>query len=190
MSAAEQGQSRYIQIADRLARFYSPAVHTLAASTLLGWLLLGMGWHASIMAAVAVLIITCPCALGLAVPAVQVVASGRLFRSGVMIKDGAALEKLCRGRHRDLRQDRHAHQGRAAARLAPHGLHRNAHACRRLAQASKHPLSRALVREVARRGLSPAPVTDVSEQPGFGLSGLHHGEKLRLGSRAWCGLEE
>ena len=94
MSAAEQGQSRYIQIADRLARFYSPAVHTLAAATLTGWLLLGMGWHASIMAAVAVLIITCPCALGLAVPAAQVVASGRLFRSGVMIKNGAALEKL------------------------------------------------------------------------------------------------
>ncbi len=64
MSAAEQGQSKYIRIADRLARFYSPAVHTLAAATLAGWLVLGFGWHDSLMAAVAVLIITCPAPWG------------------------------------------------------------------------------------------------------------------------------
>jgi Cu2+-exporting ATPase len=59
-----------------------------------------------------------------------------------------------------------------------------------LAQASKHPLSRALVREVAARGLMPFAVSDVAEHPGLGLSGTYHGEKLRLGSRAWCGMEE
>jgi Cu2+-exporting ATPase len=190
MSAAEQGQSRYIRIADRLARFYSPAVHTLAAATLAGWLLLGHGWHPSIMAAVAVLIITCPCALGLAVPAVQVVASGRLFRSGIMIKDGAALEKLAAVD--TVIFDKTGTLTRGEPRLVPPLTVSTATLALAagLAQASKHPLSRALVREAARRGLTPTDVTAVSEHPGLGLSGTYGGEQLRLGSRAWCGMED
>jgi P-type Cu2+ transporter len=190
MSAAEQGQSRYIQIADRLARFYSPAVHTLAAATLTGWLVLGMGWHASIMAAVAVLIITCPCALGLAVPAAQVVASGRLFRSGIMIKDGAALEKLAGVDTVIFDKTGTLTKGEPQLVSPLMVSTETLTLAAGLAQASKHPLSRALVREVARRGLTPTGVSDVAEHPGLGLSGLHGGEKLRLGSRAWCGLEE
>ena len=190
MSAAEQGQSRYIQIADRLARFYSPAVHTLAAATLTGWLVLGMGWHASIMAAVAVLIITCPCALGLAVPAVQVVASGRLFRSGIMIKDGAALEKL--SGIDTVIFDKTGTLTKGEPQLVSPLMvsTETLTLAAGLARASKHPLSQALVREAARRGLEPLSVTDIAEHPGLGLSGLYQGEKLRLGSRAWCGLEE
>ena len=190
MSSAEQGQSRYIRIADRLARFYSPAVHTLAAITLVGWLVLGHGWHDSIMAAIAVLIITCPCALGLAVPAVQVVASGRLFRSGVMIKDGAALEKLSGVDTVIFDKTGTLTKGEPAL-VSPLMVSTDTLALAAgLAQASKHPLSRALVREVARRGLVPVAVSDIAEHPGLGLSGTHGGEQLRLGSRAWCGLEE
>jgi Cu2+-exporting ATPase len=59
-----------------------------------------------------------------------------------------------------------------------------------LAQASKHPLSRALVREVAKRGLQPVTVSDIAEHPGLGLSGQFMGEPVKLGNRAWCGLEE
>jgi Cu2+-exporting ATPase len=190
MSAAEQGQSKYIQIADRLARFYSPAVHTLAAATLTGWLILGMGWHASIMAAVAVLIITCPCALGLAVPAVQVVASGRLFRYGVMIKNGAALEKL--SAVDTVIFDKTGTLTRGQPQLVSPLMvsTETLMLAAGLAQASKHPLSQALVREAARRGLTPLSVSEIAEHPGLGLSGLYHGETLRLGSRAWCGLEE
>ncbi len=190
MSSAEQGQSTYIRIADRLARFYSPAVHTLAAATLAGWLLLGNGWHDSLMAAVAVLIITCPCALGLAVPAVQVVASGRLFRKGVMIKDGAALEKLA-GIDTVI-FDKTGTLTRGEPQLvSPLMVSTDTLALAAgLAQSSKHPLSVALVREVAARGLKPVSVSDVSEHPGMGLSGLHDGEQIRLGNRAWCGAEE
>ncbi len=190
MSSAEQGQSRYIRIADRLARFYSPAVHTLAAITLLGWLLLGHGWHDSIMAAIAVLIITCPCALGLAVPAVQVVASGRLFRSGVMIKDGAALEKLSGVDTVIFDKTGTLTKGEPAL-VSPLMVSTETLALAAgLAQASNHPLSRALVREVAQRGLQPVTVTDIAEHPGLGLSGQYMGEALKLGSRAWCGMEE
>ncbi|MBI2585738.1 MAG: heavy metal translocating P-type ATPase, partial [Rhodospirillales bacterium] len=95
MEAAEQGRARYVRIADRVARVYAPAVHALAASAFVGWWLIGgIGWEAAMMVAIAVLIITCPCALGLAVPAVQVVASGRLLRHGVLLKSADGLERL------------------------------------------------------------------------------------------------
>ena len=190
MAAAEQGQSRYIRIADRLARFYSPAVHTLAATTLVSWLVLGHGWHDALMAAVAVLIITCPCALGLAVPAVQVVASGRLFRSGVMIKDGAALEKL--GGVDTVIFDKTGTLTRGEPAMVWPSLAstETLALAAGLAQASKHPLSRALLREVARRGLTPIEVNNVTEHPGQGLAGTFAGEQLRLGNRAWCGADE
>jgi len=190
MAAAEQGQSRYIRLADRLARFYSPAVHVLAATTLIGWLILGNGWHASLLAAIAVLIITCPCALGLAVPAVQVVASGRLFRAGVMIKSGAALEKLS---HVDtVIFDKTGTLTRGEPELVEpkHVAAETLALAAGLAQASRHPLSRALLREAEQRGITPAAIEGISEMPGFGLAGISQGAELRLGSRAWCGAGE
>nr|MDJ0895919.1 heavy metal translocating P-type ATPase [Alphaproteobacteria bacterium] len=95
MEAAEQRKARYVRIADRISRAYAPAVHSLAAATFLGWVLLGaVDWQVALLHAVAVLIITCPCALGLAVPAVQVIASGRLMRQGILLKSATALERL------------------------------------------------------------------------------------------------
>ena len=85
VEAAERGRSRFIAIADRVARAYAPVVHVTALLTFLGWMLLGgLAWDRALLIATAVLIITCPCALALAVPVVQVVASSRLLRSGVL----------------------------------------------------------------------------------------------------------
>src|SRR5262249_52741670 len=76
LEKATAARSRTVQLADRTARLYAPVVHTTAALTALAWLLVGTTIHDSIVIAIAVLIITCPCAIALAIPAVQVVATG------------------------------------------------------------------------------------------------------------------
>jgi Cu2+-exporting ATPase len=95
MEAAEQGRARYVALADRVARLYAPVVHALALAAFLGWWLVGgLAWQAALLIAAAVLIVTCPCALALAVPVVQVIASGRLLRAGMFLKSATALERL------------------------------------------------------------------------------------------------
>jgi Cu2+-exporting ATPase len=94
LEAGQQTQAKYVRFADRAARSYVPIVHSLALLTLLGWLAVGGSPRTAIINAIAVLIITCPCALGLAVPAVQVVAVGTLFQKGIVVKSGQALERL------------------------------------------------------------------------------------------------
>ncbi len=94
LDKAAAAKSRYLRLADRAARLYAPMVHATAALTAVGWLIAGASWHDAIVTAIAVLIITCPCALALAIPAVQVVASGALFRAGVILNTGDAIERL------------------------------------------------------------------------------------------------
>ncbi|MDP4823535.1 MAG: copper-translocating P-type ATPase, partial [Aestuariivirgaceae bacterium] len=191
MAAAEQGKSRFVQLADKLARIYAPAVHLLAAVTLSGWLIhTGGDWHTSLMVAIAVLIITCPCALGLAVPAVQVVASGALFRNGVMIKDGAALEKLSQidtvifDKTGTLTLNELTLAGPAVIAAPVLALAAG------LARSSRHPLARALAAHAASLGIAAEEIAQVSEHPGQGLEARVRGETVRLGSRLWCGVAE
>ncbi len=188
MEAAEQGRSRYVQIADRASRLYAPAVHSLAALTALGWLLTGHGWHAALTAATAVLIITCPCALGLAVPAVQVRAAGILMRRGILVKDGSALERMAEvdcvffdktgtltlGRPQ-LIGDTDFTPDQAAVALA-------------LAQRSTHPLSRALAGYLQAQAVRPASLADIREVPGMGVEARVDGAMARIGRPSWLGI--
>ena len=91
---ALQARSRYVQLADRASRLYAPVVHATALLTMLGWVALGASWHDAIVTAIAVLIITCPCALGLAIPTVQTIVAGALFRAGVLLNSGDAVERV------------------------------------------------------------------------------------------------
>ena len=188
MEQAGQGRSRYVRIADRAARLYAPAVHTLAALSFIGWILLGAGWHQALLIAAAVLIITCPCALGLAVPAAQIVASGALMRSGVLIKDGSALERLAEVDRALFDKTGTLTLGRPqpvdldllAPALKPPAL--------ALARASKHPLAQALRRGLEAEGIEAAELADIAEEPGFGLRALWHGREVSLGRPdAACG---
>ena len=182
MEAAGQVRSRYVRIADRASRLYAPAVHTLAALTLAGWLIDGAGWHQSLVIAIAVLIITCPCALGLAVPVAQVVASGALMRAGIMVKDGAALERLANLDRALLDKTGTLTLGRPLpdpASLAALSTDEAAVALA-LASHSRHPLSRALADALLAAGHHAAVLSDVREEPGHGVRGTWQGQAVAL----------
>jgi Cu2+-exporting ATPase len=187
MEAAEQKKSRYIALADRVSRLYAPVVHLMALATFVGWwLLAGQTWQHSLVNAIAVLIVTCPCALGLAVPAVQVIATGRLMRRGILLKSGTALERLAAvdtvvfDKTGTLTLGRPALTG--AATINPAALRLAAG----MARNSTHPLARALVRAAPD---APA-IEGTREVAGAGLALPRPGGELRLGNRAWCGIAE
>lgn len=182
MEEAEAGRAKYVAIADRVAQQYGPVVNVLALLTFLFWFFIaGVPWHDALLTAVAVLIITCPCALALAVPVVQVIASGRLMRQGILVKTGTALERLAQVKHVVFDKTGTLTQGRAElvnrADIDEETLMRAA----TIAAASKHPLSRALCRAVGRVVVK----SGVQEVPGSGLVW----QDVRLGSRSWCGDE-
>lgn len=185
MEVAEQRRARYVSLADRLAKVYAPVVHVLALATFLGWwLLAGLAWQPALMIAIAVLIITCPCALGLAVPAVQVIASGRLLRSGLLLKSATALERLALVDTVVFDKTGTLTLGRpdlVDLVVAPEDLELAAS----LAATSRHPLARALCRaapDVAAAG-------GVKEVAGCGLLLETPEGEVRLGSRRWTGVE-
>jgi Cu2+-exporting ATPase len=185
LAAASETKSRHVRLADRAAQLYAPLVHVTAALTAAGWLIAGAGLHDSIVTAITVLIITCPCALALAVPAVQAVAVGSLFRAGVLVQRGDALERLAevdtvvfdKTGTLTLPEPRVTN----AREIAPDRLERAA----RLALASHHPLAMAVAREAIER----RPYDHAVEEPGQGVRAVIDGVEARLGSAAYCGLD-
>lgn len=169
MDEAGQSRSYYVRIADRAARLYAPAVHSLALLAFVGWMMAGAGWHQSLVIAIAVLIITCPCAMGLAVPAAQVTASGALAKRGLLVKDGSALERLAEidvalfdktgtlTLGEPVPDVDHLDEYQSSVALA-------------LARTSRHPLSKGLAESLEERGTGPAALTDIREESGKGLT--------------------
>lgn len=182
MEAAEGGKARYRRIADRAAQLYSPAVHLLALSAFLGWGFHDGDWKHALLVAVAVLVITCPCALGLAVPVVQVVAAGRLFRSGIMVKDGSAMERLAETSHVVFDKTGTLTLGRPWLVDAGESKPGDLAIAAGLALHSRHPLSQALVRACEA---PPVSFDAVREIAGGGLEANSADGTWRLGSRAF-----
>ena len=189
MEAAGGSRSHYVRLADRAARYYAPAVHGLAALSLIVWLLLGAGLHQSVLVAVAVLIITCPCALGLAVPVSHVVAAGSLMRAGVLLKDGSALERLAEvdvalfDKTGTLTLGRPVPVGKLKLNMEEKSV------ALALAAVSRHPVSRALAEALELEGIVPATLSDIREHPGLGVSAEHAGSEVRLGRPSWTGAK-
>ncbi|WP_443971330.1 heavy metal translocating P-type ATPase [Sphingobium sp. CR28] len=181
MGEAAQGKSRYVRIADRAARLYAPAVHTLALAAFAGWMIAGAGWHHSLLIAAAVLIITCPCALGLAVPAAQIVAAGALMRNGVLIKDGSALERLAEVDRALIDKTGTLTLGRPEAVDLDELDSKDQSLILALSQASRHPLSEALTRGLQALDVRPAQLSGLREMPGFGVEAQWQGSMVTLG---------
>ena len=179
MDEAGQSRSSYVRIADRASRLYAPVVHTLALLAFAGWMIAGAGWHASLTIAIAVLIITCPCAMGLAVPAAQVVASGALMRRGLLVKDGSALERLAECDLAVLDKTGTLTLGTPRADVSDIDPEARSIALA-LAQTSRHPLSRGLAAALLREGVTPAVVEDIREEGGMGLAGRWQGLTVAL----------
>ena len=177
IEAAETRRGRFVVLADRVARRYAPMVHLTALATFAWWFFaMGVGATQALLTASAVLIVTCPCALALAVPAVQVIATSRLFRAGVLLKSPTALERLAAvdtvvfdktGTLTEPLLGLSSPVDRDALLLGAS-----------LATNSRHPLARALV-----AAAGPVTPTDgVTEHAGEGLAA----GDVRLGSRAFC----
>ena len=185
MDAAENARTRPRRIADRAASVYAPIVHCIAITTFLGWGIFSGDWHVALLNAVAVLIITCPCALALAVPIVHVVAAGKLFERGVLMKDGAALERAAEADA--VAFDKTGTQTLGRPRLvAREDDAASAAIAAALAAASTHPLSRALVDAL---GVSVTLKGAIREVPGHGVEAMIDGATWRLGNAAWCGVD-
>jgi Cu2+-exporting ATPase len=181
IEAAEARRSRFVVLADRVSRRYAPAVHLAALLTFLWWYLsAGVTVGQALLTASAVLIITCPCALGLAVPVVQVIATARLFRTGILLKSATALERLADVDTVVFDKTGTLTEPTPALVKGPDIDHAALRVAASLAASSRHPLARALL---AASG--PVPVaSDVFEHMG---QGIQAGD-VRLGSAAFCGV--
>ncbi|WP_027528918.1 cation-translocating P-type ATPase [Bradyrhizobium sp. WSM3983] len=182
---ALQARSRYVRLADRASRLYAPVVHATALVTILGWVIAGATWHDAIVTGVAVLIITCPCALGLAIPTVQTVASGAMFKAGVLLNSGDAIERLAEADHvifdktgtltlPDLDVTNAADIPANIFQLAG-----------RLALSSHHPVAAA----VAQAADARSPIVGAVEEAGQGVCAVVDGVEFRLGRPSFCGAE-
>lgn len=189
MEKAGQSKAKFVQMADRISGWYTPVVHVLALLTFVGWWQFGGApWQVAVMYAATVLIITCPCALALAVPVSQVVAVSALFRKGLLVKAADAFERMATidtivfdktgtltSGHLSLLssvEDIPAEERRAFAAVSAH---------------SSHLLSCAVWRALSD-GQPLAQVTHLHETAGAGIEGLVDGVTVRLGSAGFVGL--
>jgi len=182
---ALQARSRYMRLADRASRLYAPVVHATAALTVLGWALAGASWHDAVVTGIAVLIITCPCALGLAIPTVQTVASGAMFKSGVLLNAGDAIERLAEAEHVIF--------DKTGTLTLPELEVVNASAipadifalAGQLGLSSHHPVAAA----VAQAAKARSPLMGAVEEPGQGVRAVVDGIEVRLGRPSFCSAD-
>ncbi len=190
VAIAESGRSRYTSLADSAAKLYAPGVHILSALSFVGWYLYSGDVRTALNIAAAVLIITCPCALGLAVPAVTTAASGRLFKKGMLIKHSTALERLANVDTVVFDKTGTLTAGTPELTNLDAFAPRDLGIALALAQGSSHPLSVALTRAALAAEITPAQIENLTEVPGYGTEATWQGQRVRLGRATWVGAED
>ena len=194
MVAEAQGSKAPVQrLADRISAIFVPVVCVIALATFAGWWAYGGEFAEALVNAVAVLVIACPCALGLATPTAIMVGTGQGARAGILVKNAEALERaekinvlgvdktgtLTRGEPEVTDLVPLAAEGDEALRLVA-GLE----------QGSEHPLARAILQRAKAQGAVLPRVSDFRALPGKGVEGVIDGRLLRLGAPAWFGNVE
>jgi Cu+-exporting ATPase len=186
---AQAAKAPVQRLVDKVSAVFVPVVIVLALLTLAGWWLAGVGAETAIIRAVAVLVIACPCALGLATPTAIMAGTGVAAKHGILIKDAAALEvahrvdtvafdktgTLTEGRPRLTAFDVPPGAEQAAALAAVAAVQ----------SGSEHPLARAVVQTAREQGVALPTVSDVKSVPGRGTEGVVDGQTWRIGSQAW-----
>ena len=186
VQGAQASKAPVQKLVDRIAAVFVPVVVTVAAVTFLGWWFSGASGPTAIINAVAVLVIACPCALGLATPTAIMVGTGVAARYGVLIKDAEALE--CAHRITTIVLDKTGTltEGRpTVTAVVPATGDETRLVC--LAgsaqQGSEHPLAHAVLRHAEEKGIPLLPVSDFTRQPGLGLKATVDGQSLAIGNR-------
>ena len=189
VSDAAATKAPIAKVADRVSGVFVPAVIAIAAATLAAWLLLGQSAGYALARAISVLVISCPCALGLATPVAIMVGNGRGARNGVLFKTSASLEETGRVDIVALDKTGTVTKGEpAVTALVPAegvGESELLTLAAALEARSEHPLARAVMKEAAARGVQLREVTDFAALPGNGLEAKLEGEALLGGSLAY-----
>jgi P-type Cu+ transporter len=173
------------RLVDRVAAWFVPAIIVIAIATGVGWWVAGAGPETCVLRAVAVLVIACPCALGLATPAAFVAGTGAAARAGILIRDAEALEHAARVRVVAFDKTGTLTEGRprlAASRGFAVGARDPLVIAASLQQGSEHPLARAIIEAAAAGSLVVPAATDVLAAPGLGISGSVDGRRYLLGT--------
>ncbi|MBI5938503.1 MAG: copper-translocating P-type ATPase [Betaproteobacteria bacterium] len=193
LTEAAQGSKAPIQkLADRISAVFVPAVVALAVLTFAGWWLVSGDFTQSLIPAVAVLVIACPCALGLATPTAVMVGLGRGAQLGILVRSAEALERAERLAVLAVDKTGTLTEGKPALvelhatdNIDQAELLRLAAA---LEQGSAHPLAQALLDAAQARGVSLPAVDDFENIPGQGVRGRVEGRELRLGRLDWLAV--
>ena len=188
VSEAQGNKAPVQQLADRVAGVFVPAVLAVALITLIGWQVLAPGNPMMIKSVIAVLIIACPCALGLATPTAVLAGTGRAARAGILIRGGDILEKLSRinavifDKTGTLTYGKMTVAELALSQSVPR--EQTLGILLSLESQSDHPIARAIVAHLKQESIAPLTLTKIESRPGFGMTAEYDSAPVVLGNRA------
>lgn len=188
VESTAMAKGRFTTLSETVSRWYAPVVHSAAFGAGSIWYFFGADLHTAITIAIAVLIITCPCALGLAVPMVQVLATGRLFKQGVIVNNSSALEKLPKFDTVVFDKTGTLSHKKAYVKFGCKLNNSDSTILYAMARRSSHPYAQSIANALEKRlSLRESDITldSFTEYPGKGAEAIYRGVVYRLGALHW-----
>jgi Cu+-exporting ATPase len=189
---ARAGKAPIQRLADRVAEYFVPVILLIALGAALGWWFLGgVSVSTSLLVFVSVVIIACPCALGIATPAALLVGTGNAAKRGILVKGGEAVEAAAHVDTVVLDKTGTITEGKQSV-IAVFGDDKELvlRAAASVEMASEHTIAQAIVKEAVGRGLELAEVSEFASTPGMGVQGVVGGRQVKVGRREFTGVPE